>query len=354
MRIDFSDFSIKKVGAWLAHLPKRLWAMLSNNFWMKLLSLLLAILLWNYVVTGNKSITRTKVLNNVTGYVTSQSTLSTYGLALLTDPTDLVENFTVLLDVAQSEYSLAKTDNVRVTLDLSRVRTAGTQEVPLTATTSYGKVVSILPSSVTLTFETLDSRSIPVNVQFSGEQNGDYWCNVVRTNPSSITVSGAASVVRSISQARVYSDVTGAKAGYTRAEPYALLDIEGNEIGVNAMLTRSASSITVVTDVYPQREIPVTTEIDNVITGRVARGYAVTGVSVQPESVTVAADAELLDGISELMIEPVSAEGASQSFSARAKISQLSAFKNVSAEEVYVNITIEEINRNESLEESAS
>ena len=226
-------------------------------------------------------------------------------------------------------------------LDLSSVRTAGAQEVPLKATSTYGKVTSILPESVTLTFETLDSRSVPVSVELTGEKNADCWYSVSRTNPSVITVSGAASIVRSISQARVYSDVTGVSESYMRAEPYVLLDNEGNEI-TQSMLTRSSSSITVVTDVYPTKEIPISTDIADVVTGRVAEGYEVKEIVIQPESITVAAEQELLEGISELLIEPVSVEGLSQSFSARAMISLLSDFKNVSTEQVYVNVTIGE------------
>jgi len=67
----------------------------------------------------------------------------------------------------------------------------------------------------------------------------------------------------------------------------------------------------------------------------------------------VAAEAELLEGISEIHIEPVSVEGASQSFSARAKIAMLSGFKNVSAEQVYVNVTLEEQTVGEWIENSA-
>ena len=40
----------------------------------------------------------------------------------------------------QSSYALADADNVQVTLDLSSVRAAGTQEVPLRATTTYGQM----------------------------------------------------------------------------------------------------------------------------------------------------------------------------------------------------------------------
>ena len=147
--------------------------------------------------------------------------------------------------------------------------------------------------------------------------------------------------MRSISQARVYSDVTGVSESYMRAEPYVLLDNEGNEI-TQSMLTRSSSSITVVTDVYPTKEIPISTDIADVVTGRVAEGYEVKEIVIQPESITVAAEQELLEGISELLIEPVSVEGLSQSFSARAMISLLSDFKNVSTEQVYVNVTIGE------------
>lgn len=342
MKPEFSqNAKFKRIWSWIAQLAERFWAILSRRFWMKLLSLLLAILLWNYVVSADTSFTRTKNISGVSGYISGQSTLTTYGLALLSDPTELLEDITVRVEVAQSHYSQANAESVQVTVDLSSVRRSGTQEVPLKATCSYGRVTRILPETISLTFETLDSRLIPVNVELTGEQNEDSWYNVSRTNPSAITVSGAASVVRSISQARVYSDVTGASASYLRAEPYVLLDADGNEIS-QSQLTRSASSITVVTDVYPTRNIPISTAIEDVVSGRVAEGYAISEITVQPEYITVAADQSLLDGISELLVEPISVEGLSQSFSARAKVSKLTDFKNVSTEQVYVNITITE------------
>lgn len=341
MKLNLNKSSWKRIAAWCRDAAKRFWAIFTRRFWMKMLSLLLAILLWNYVISSNRTITRSKTVSGISGYVTNQSTLTNNRLALLDDPMELLNNVTVRLEVAQSDYGLASPDNVQVMLDLSSVRTAGTQEVPLKAATTYGKVTNILPESVTLTFETLDSRSVPVSVEMSGEKSDTHWYNISRTNPSVITVSGAASMVRSISQARVYLDVTGVKESDMRAEPYVLLDGEGNEVN-QSMLACSSSSITVVADVYPTKEIPISTEIADVVTGRVADGYAVKEISIQPESITVAAEQELLNGISELLIEPVSVEGLSQSFSVRAKISLLSDFKNVSTEQVYVNVTIAE------------
>ena len=131
---------------------RNLWGMLARNVWLKLLSLLLAILLWNYVITTNTSITRSKTLSGLTGYVTGQTTLNANRLALLDDPSDLLSSISVTVDAPQAYYARLSGENVQVSLDLSSVRTAGTQEVPLRANSSYGRVTDIAPESLTLTF----------------------------------------------------------------------------------------------------------------------------------------------------------------------------------------------------------
>ena len=313
---------------------------LSNNLGMKLLSLLLAILLWNYVISSNTSITRNKTIYGLTGYLNGQIVLNDNKLALTEYPAEALTGISVTVEAPQADYSKVSADNIQVTLDLSSVRSAGTQEVPLRATSSYGRVRSITPATVTLAFEALDSRNVSVNPKTTGERSG-YWYNVTRCNPAILTVSGAASVVQSIASARVTADVSGMEGSTITALPYELLDSAGNVISQD-MLNSSTTSISVSLDIYPSREIPVTADYASVVTGVPAEGYVLQGVTIQPESIQVAAEKDLLDSLTELMIEPVSIEGATQSFSARASVSQLSDFKNVSSEQVYVNVSIAE------------
>ena len=164
-----------KIFSLLKRFGKAFWGSLSHNLGLKLLALLLAILLWSYVVSSNPSITRTKDINGLTAYLSNESTLNANRLALANDPAEALDGISVRLEVPQSSYALADADNVQVTLDLSSVRAAGTQEVPLRATTSYGRVVRIVPDSIKLEFETYDSRSVPVNAAVSGEQREDMW-----------------------------------------------------------------------------------------------------------------------------------------------------------------------------------
>ena len=55
---------------------------LSRNLGLKLLSLLIAILMWNYVITTDKSITRAKTIYNLTGTIRGQTVLTDNKLAL--------------------------------------------------------------------------------------------------------------------------------------------------------------------------------------------------------------------------------------------------------------------------------
>ena len=337
----FAKIGKNRVIASIVRVFKMLWTILSHNLGLKVLSLIMAVLLWNYVVSSNTSITRTKTLSGLTGYISGQTSLSTYGLAMLENPTEKLSNISVQIEVPQAEYAYPSSDNVQVTLDLTSVRAAGTREVPLKASTSYGRVVRIIPDTVTLTFEPLDSRQIPINAQIGGTQQENYWYNVVRCNPSTLTVSGASSVVQSIARANVVVDVSNADRSYIAPVKYVLLDENGEEIN-QPMLNRSASSISVSVDVYPTREIPIATDPAKVLAGQLAPGYVVESVSVQPQTITIAAEEELLESIEELQIEPISIDGASQSFSTRAAVSTLSGFKSISANEVYVTITIAE------------
>lgn len=343
-----------KLGQWLNRLEqirvvgavvrgvRKLWQLIAHNFGLKLLSLLIAILLWNFVISSDSSITRTKTVTGLTAYVTGQSTLtSAYGLALLEDPGDQLNDVTVLVEVSQADFANVTDSNVQVTLDLSNARRTGDQNLTLKATTSYGRIVKIIPSTVAVSVEAADSRVIPVNVQTTGSPEKDRWYKVNKSNPTVLTVKGPASVVQSIASAYVYCDVTGARSSFTAAEQYVLVDSEGNEIPQD-MLERSSSSISVSVDVYPTKEIPIDDALDSVIAGQPAEGYEVQSVTIQPDTLTVAAEQELLDSIDRLLIEPVSVEGASQSFSARADVSTLSSFKSISADEVYVNVTIVE------------
>lgn len=314
---------------------------LTTRLGFKLLSIALAVLLWVIVVYNDESITRSRTLNGLSALLNGQNSLSSNSLALTENPlTELSGNITVELDVPQAQYSLVNENNVRVWLDLSSIRTAGTQLVPLNVTCTYGTVKNVFPSTVQVDVEALDSRSVPLNATLSGRDQS-YWYNIRSLNPSTITVSGASSIVQNIAQGRLEVDVTNMSEATARAYPFTLYDYSGNEVSQD-LLSRTSSSVTASIEVFPTKELTVSCDLEDIIQGRVADGYEVKSISVSPPTITVAADQSLLDSLTEIAIEPIEVESVNRSFTVRRSISKLSDIRFFSTEQVYVTVEIAE------------
>lgn len=330
--------SKKKLPSYLTTL--RGW--LTNNLGLKLLSVGMAIVLWLVVVYNDDTITRSRTVTGLNAVLTGQTTLSDSYLALVSRPAEALEDISVELEVPQSQYSRVNENNVRVRLDLSSVRTTGVQQVPLTVTTTYGTVKSVFPSSVEVEIEALDSRSVPVNATLSGkDEDSGYWYNIKTLNPSTITVSGASSIVQNVAMGRLTVDVSDMTETTTRAYSFQLFDYSGNEISQD-LLTKTSSSVSATVEVYPTKDLNVLTSLDDVLKGSIADGYEVENVVITPSTITVAAPEELLETLTSLAVEPVQAEDVKQSFTVRTSISKLSDIRYYSAEQVYVTVNIRE------------
>jgi YbbR domain-containing protein len=333
MKIDF-------VG--VKRLLLRAWKSVNHNFSYKLLSVLVALGLWSYVLYSNPSIMQKKTISGVEITISGQSVLSSRGLALSTDVASALSSARVTVQVSQSGFALVSADNVRVELDLSTLRRTGTQTVRLKGTTTYGVVAQVWPESVEVTVENQDQRYVPVNPQITGEQMDGYWYNVSRPNPSQITVTGPTSLVQMVSSAEVDVDVTGRTSAGSLVGQLRLLDASGDEINADYALSRSTSSITVAFDIYPVKQLTVTADADEATHGAVRRGYALQSIEVYPDTVMAAADQSLLDTLDHLSIEAIDISGADRTFTQIVDISMLKGIKYLSSDQVSATVNIVE------------
>jgi len=320
-----------------------LWKALSNNLVYKLLSILIALGLWSYVLYANPSITREKVLSGVDVTISGQSVLSSRYFALATDVASALSSARVTVRVSQSAYSLVSTDNVHVEMDLSTIRKTGRQFVRLRGTSTYGMVTQVWPESIEVDVEKQDQRYVPVNPRFIGDQADGYWYNFGRVNPSQITVTGPTSLVQKVSSAQVDVDVTGRTAG-SRVEqlPLRLVDAHMDPVEADYALSSSTSSVMVTVDIYPTKQIQVTASPDESVQGNVRRGYMLESIEVNPSTVMVAADQSLLDTLEHLTIEPIDVSGADRSFTQVVNLSMLKDIKNLSSNQVTATVNIVE------------
>lgn len=330
---------MKNVWAIIKGALQKFWGVLAHNLGWKIVSIVCAMFLWSYIISVDSSITSIKTLANVEISTSGLTILQSRDLALLTDVSAL-DPVHVRVEASQSYYSRVTNDTVRAELDLSQITKAGVQQVDLIGVTAYGKVVQVTPSSVEVTIESRGSRYVPVNVEFTGDVKSNLWYNITRTNPAQVLVSGPSSLLQSVASARVQIDVTGQTASYDRSAPLTLLDEQGNEIG--SALTASPSFIMMSIDVYPKAQLSVNHNVDTATVGTLPEGYEITGVDVQPETVTVAGEQSLLDELDELSFVPISVDGRTSSFTAISTINALRDMRYISSEQVTVTVYIAE------------
>lgn len=315
---------------------------LMNRLFLKILSGVLALLIWAYIIDSTPNLTRSKYVENLSVSVTGTTSLNNYGLALATDVyLDYQNAIEANVDVSQKEYARLSDENISVYLDVSGIRSAGMHEIPLTATSTRGTVTNLYPESISVLIDYLDTREVPIEVEMEGTNKDDHWYSVNENsvNPQTVTVSGPASIVQNAARAVAQVDITGQSASFRRAAILRLQDSEGNAISTR-LLSRSSSTCSVTIDVYPVKELPVTVDASQIT---VADGFEIADITFQPATITVAAQSALLDEINELPVEiPDNIPVLNKTLTRRLSLSKLPDFKFMSTNQVYMTITLRE------------
>ena len=345
-----SELLPKKEGPkWLRQLRK----IYKSNTFLIIFSVLCAMMLWSVLVAADGTLTREKVFTDVELTMTGADTLKTNGYIVVDDAQSVLPTVRLTVEVTQSNYSRATAANFSPRVDVSKIRATGEQTVEITFGSSvYGKVISCEPSSVTLNVERyISSNRIRVVVETEGTLKEGLWMETPSLDPTYIAVSGPRSVVNSIKRAAAKFDLgllNGDSVTQRNAVPFVLEDAEGNPVDTSLLRTTYQSilidTVTVETDVYPQKTLPI--DITGAYTGEPAEGYEVTGVTVQPDTVLVAADAGVLEQMSAAVLDaPIDITDATTSQSVTVRIKKLTDAQNMSIGEALVRIEIDEKQR---------
>ena len=201
-----------------------------HNWPTKLLALLLAIILWGGLITQDPTLTREKHFSSVSVSVSGEESVKRNGFIVTSDLTSLLADVSLTADVPQMQYANAKATNYNVRIDLSRISSAGEQEIRILSTNSstYGTVSSIQPSTVTIDVEEYITRfRIPVSVQTVGSAPEGYYAGAATLDPPTVTISGPKSMVDKIVRAEVVLELNNLpqrEGTIRKALAYTLLD----------------------------------------------------------------------------------------------------------------------------------
>ena len=324
-------------------------SMLLDNWGTKLLALLIAIALWAGLITQDPKLTREKQFTDVTVSVTGSDTLRRNGYIVLEDMDEVMDDFTVRVNVPQGQYAAAQPSNYSLRLDLSRIKEAGEQTVKVLYTNSstYGKVSEIVPAAITLTVDEYVTRyRIPVTVLEIGDEPDGFYAMSPSTDPPMVAVSGPKTLVEKIVSAQVVADqstLPAREGSVRRALTFTMVDASGEAIESDLLQVTSESvlldSVIVDQTLYANRVVSMSDA--GLVIGQPAEGYEIKGVYITPASVTIAGKGEAIEGIDLLYTNgTVDVGGCSESVKKVLLLNKPAAVKYASSDVVTVAVEI--------------
>ena len=281
---------------------KLFWNRIKNNWKMKLVSLILAMFLWNSViVNSDPEVSRTADSIPIT--VIGATQLEAKGLAIATESSEYLQSVDVTVLMNRSQTKLFDPSDIEVTLNLNKISTTGEQTIKVTATTNEGTIDKISPESFTVIVDEKKSKIVSVEYQTIGELPDGYFPGEITVEPTSVQVTGPASIVDEVIKATFVVDLTDRKTSIILPKELNLMDEDGVEINSDT-LTTNVDSAMFEMSIMPRKQIQVIGE--NCVTGidKLPEGYEIDGeIEVYPETVEVTGSSELLEGLTSLPSE---------------------------------------------------
>lgn len=192
-----------------------------------------------------------------------------------------------------------------------------------------------------LSLEDRVKEQFPVKVDVEGEAANGYAIGETLATPNIVTIEGPKSAIEKITDVTVVVDVKGTDKNITAVGDILLLDAYGERVK-NDKIQLSQTQADVVINVYPTK----TVDIDVEIKGKPADEYAISDIVYQPQTVEIAGDENVINGIDKIEINDISVSGLEESLQTTVNLNDYipeGAFLARPDSEIALTVTIEKL-----------
>lgn len=323
---------------------KNVYIRFKNNWFLKIVSLILAVILWNSVIVRTNPMTsRTTAPLPVT--IIGADQLNERNLALTHATDEFLEDVRVTIAMTRSQSQNFDESSIQVTLDLSKITKTGQQELKLSVLTNQGEIERLSPKTITIDVDKKSEKIIPIDCTIIGEVEEGYFVGEVSLEPNIVQISGPEKIISQIERASVEMGLSNVTESIIIPKYLTLVDSDGEAINASA-LTMSVSSVLINLPITPRKELLVIAE--NAISGKdkLTPGYQLDLIEVSPSSVEVTGPAELINGMTSIATEIVDVAGHYEDVTTTVKLLVPSDVILLDADTVSLVVRISEILEN--------
>ena len=300
----------------------------------KIYSVLIALVLWGFVVITQNPIS-TKKIYSIDVYCSNADALEQAGLAIYQSK-DLKTSVTV----SGKRLSIAKVDasNITATYTVPEIK-AGTYEVPIDVRLPLSDVNVSDKSSYTanIVVEERQTKELPIQVSINGLSAEEKAQKRIVLSADTITLSGPTSVISKVNAVSV--TVNKSDIGRTVRAELVITDDAGKVVTQDSNVKKPFSAVSVT--VSDLSSIPQ--KIEPNIIGQPANGYKLVSAICAPERVLVGTQNNTAE-LPKVETEPITIDGLTRTTTVKAKIVVPEGYDLLEeTTEVEVTLTIEPV-----------
>ncbi len=242
-----------------------------------------------------------------------------------------------LVEAREGEVDDLRAADFSAVVDASDVRAGDVRSLPVTVTTDRRdvRVVRPEPGTVEVSVVPTVSRELPVTVVITGELPSGFRQGLPEVVPPFVTITGREGLVESVDQVQATVSIAGLQTTQTFNVELAPRTSDGSRVTVT--LPRNRARVTVpVEEALLTRQIAVLGRA----TGRPARGYTVTDVSVSPSPVEVTGPREIVERLTAFVVDDADVSGAIAQVIERRELDPPAGL-TAAVETVFITVTIE-------------
>lgn len=287
--------------------------MKTNKIISLLLSVLIALCLWIYVVTVVTPEDTQWVYNIPVTFENEDGLFSDRNLTLTEG-----RNQTVNLKFRGNRQDLQKlsSSNITVTANLSEVEGPGewqisyNYELPETVSANDISIEERSRNTVSIVVDKLATKEIEVRAVFEGDVAEGYMPEAIELEDESLQISGPQDIISKVEYAQVVLERTNVSKTVSDTLSYTYMDGEGNAVESDEIQC-NVDKVAVMMVVNMVKEVPLTVQY---IDGGGATSENVIE-TIEPSTVTIKGDAEDLEGLNSLSIAKIDLSSVQSTYS---------------------------------------
>lgn len=281
---------------------------LYNDNLLKILSLVVAVLFWFIVVLHVSPDYKRTIYGVPVSIDENSATLTSLGLHVVDKSADTVG---IVVTGPRNIIGALEKDDFVVTPTLNGISKAGSYELTLAASLKIPdnriKITKVLPSAITVDFDTMVTKTLPVIVKVEDNNVPDgYLMQPAQSNPPQVTISGPTTELSKVSKAVAYVKVNGdkTKTAVVKSD-IKLLDSGDNELNLkHVQLSVTTAEVTI--PILKTANVPLTVNFTNLPEGFDKSNIEYT---IDPKTLSVAGDEDKINSLTEISLGDVDFAG---------------------------------------------